>query len=91
VRPFPLSRRPARYGERKRWTEEEKLSVPGYGNFRMACSDHAYLLYDRRVILTLTSGQIEAWSSDLQARLRECRLAAAAWAAARRKVRRQEE
>jgi hypothetical protein len=50
--------------ERKRWTEEEKLPVLGCGNFRMAGSDHAYPLYDRRVIPTLTSGQIEAVSSD---------------------------
>jgi hypothetical protein len=65
--------------------------VLGYGNFRMAGSDHAYPFYDRRVILSLTSGQIEIWSSNPQARVRERRQAATQAAAAWRKVRRQEE
>jgi hypothetical protein len=41
--------------ERKRWTEEEKFSVLCHGNFRTACSDRTYLLYDWRLILTLRS------------------------------------
>jgi hypothetical protein len=52
--------------------------VLGYDNFRMASSDHASPLFDRRVILTLTSDQIEAWNSDHQARVSERHLAAAA-------------
>lgn len=76
--------------ERKRWTEEEKLPVIGYGNFRKAGSDHAYPLYDRRVILALTSGDIEAWRNEHQAHVRERHQAAAQAAAASRKARRQE-
>ncbi len=77
--------------ERKRWTEEQKLPVLGYGSFRKAGSDHAYPLYDRRVILALTSGEIETWRSEHQTRVRERRHAAAQAAAASRKARRQEE
>jgi hypothetical protein len=77
--------------ERKRWTEEQKLPVLGYGSFRKAGSDHAYAVYDRRVILVLTSGEIEAWRSEHQARVRERRRAAAQAAAASRKAKRQEE
>jgi hypothetical protein len=77
--------------ERKRWTEEKKLPVLGYGNFRKAGSDHAYAVYDRRVILTLTSSDIEAWRNDHQALMRERRKAAAQAAAASRKAKRQEE
>jgi hypothetical protein len=76
--------------ERKRWTEEQKLPVLGYGSFRKAGSDHAYPLYDRRVILALTSSDIEAWRSEHQARIRERRRAAAQAAAASRKAKRQE-
>ena len=75
--------------ERKRWTEEQKLPVLGYGSFRKAGSDHAYPLYDRRVVLALTSGEIEAWRSEHQARVRQRRQAAAQ--AAGRKAKRQEE
>jgi hypothetical protein len=75
--------------ERKRWTEEEKLPVIGYGSFRKAGSDHAYPFYDRRVILALTSSEIEAWRSEHQTRVRE-RRHAAAQAAACRKARRSE-
>ena len=77
--------------ERKRWTEEQKLPVLGYGSFRKAGSDHAYAVYDRRVILTLTSSDIEAWRSEHQALVRERRKAAAQAAAADRKAKRQEE
>jgi hypothetical protein len=76
--------------ERKRWTEEQKLPVLGYGSFRKAGSDHTYPLYDRRVILALTSSEIEAWRSEHQARMRERRRAAAQAAAASRKAKRQE-
>ena len=76
--------------ERKRWTEEQKLPVLGYGSFHKAGSDHAYPLYDRRVILALTSSDIEAWRSEHQARMRERRRATAQAAAARRKAKRQE-
>ena len=31
--------------ERKRWTEEKRLPVLGYGNFRKAGSEHAYAVY----------------------------------------------
>ena len=77
--------------ERKRWTEEEKLPVLGYGSFRKAGGDHAYPFYDRRVILALTSDEIEAWRSEHRAGVRERRQAAAQAAAARRKAQRQEE
>jgi hypothetical protein len=76
--------------ERKRWTEEEKLPISGYGSFRKAGGDHAYPLYDRRVILALKSDQIEAWRSEHQTRVRERRQAAAQAAAASRKARRRE-
>jgi hypothetical protein len=76
--------------ERKRWTEEQKLPVLGYGSFRKAGGDHAYPLYDRRVILALTSGEIEAWRSEHQAHVRERRQAAAQAAAVSRKAKRQE-
>jgi hypothetical protein len=76
--------------ERKRWTEEQKLPVLGYGSFRKAGSEHAYPVYDRRVILALTSGEIESWRSEHQARVRE-RRQAATQAAASRKAKRQEE
>jgi hypothetical protein len=77
--------------ERKRWTEEKKLPVLGYGSFRKAGSDHAYAVYDRRAILTLTSSDIEVWRSEHQALVRERRKAAAQAAAASRKAKRQEE
>ncbi len=63
--------------ERKRWTEEQKLPVLGYGSFR-----HAYVVYDRRVILALASSDIETWRSEHQA--------VAQAAAAARKTKRQE-
>ena len=71
--------------ERKRWTEEQKLPVPGYGSFRKAGSDHAYAVYGRRAILTLTSSDIELWRSEHQALVRERRKAAAQAAAVSRK------
>jgi hypothetical protein len=77
--------------ERKRWTEEQKLPVLGYGSFHKAGSDHAYPVYDRRVILTLTSSDIQVWRSEHQALVRERRQAAAQAAAASRKAKRQEE
>jgi hypothetical protein len=77
--------------ERKRWTEGKKLPVIGYGSFRKAGSDHTYAVYDRRVILTLASSDIEAWRSEHQALVRERRKAAAQAAAANRKAKRQEE
>jgi hypothetical protein len=77
--------------ERKRWTEEQKLPILGYGSFRKAGSDHAYAVYDRRVILTLASRDIEAWRGEHQALVRERRQAAARAAAAARKTKRQEE
>jgi hypothetical protein len=77
--------------ERKRWTEEEKLPVLGYGSFRKAGSDRAYPVYDRRVILTLTSSDVEVWRSEHQTIVRERRKAAAQAAAASRKAKRQEE
>jgi hypothetical protein len=77
--------------ERKRWTEEQKLPVVGYGSFRKAGSDHAYAVYDRRAILTLTSSDIEVWRSEHQALVRERRKAAAQAAAASRRAKRQEE
>jgi hypothetical protein len=77
--------------ERKRWTEEKKLPVLGYGSFRKAGSDHEYAVYDRRVILTLTSNDIELWRNEHQALVRERRRAAAQAAAAARKARRKEE
>lgn len=64
--------------ERKRWTEEKKLPVLGYGNFRKAGDEHAYPLYERRIILTLTASEIEGWRSEHQALVRERRKAAAA-------------
>jgi hypothetical protein len=76
--------------ERKRWTEEQKLPVLGYGSFRKAGSDHAYPVYDRRVILTLTSSDIQVWRSEHQALVRERRRAAAQAAAAGRKAKRGE-
>jgi len=77
--------------ERKRWTEEKKLPVLGYGSFRKAGSDHAYAVYDRRAILTLTSSDIEVWRSEHQALVHERRKAAAQAAAVSRKAKRQEE
>ncbi|MEO6888025.1 MAG: hypothetical protein ABI456_02970 [Ktedonobacteraceae bacterium] len=76
--------------ERKRWLEEKKLPILGYGSFHKAGSDHAYAVCDRRVILTLTSSDIEAWRSEHQALVRERRKAAAQAAAAARKTKRQE-
>ncbi len=77
--------------ERKRWTEEKKLPVLGYGNFRKAGSEHAYPVYDRRLILTLTSSDIEGWRSEHQALVRERRKASAQAAAANRKAKLREE
>jgi hypothetical protein len=77
--------------ERKRWTEEKKLPVLGYGSFRKAGSSHEYAIYDRRVILTLTSSDIELWRNEHQALVRERRKAAAQAAAATRKAKRNEE
>jgi hypothetical protein len=77
--------------ERKRWTEEQKLPVLGYDSFRKAGSDHAYAVYDRRVILTLASSDIEAWRSEHQALVRKRRQAAAQAAVAARKTKHQEE
>src|SRR5262249_7098579 len=77
--------------ERKRWTEEKKLPVLGYDSFRKAGSDHAYAVYDRRVILTLTSSDTETWRNEHQALVRERRKAAAQAAAATRKAKRLEE
>lgn len=77
--------------ERKRWTEEKKLLVLGHGSFRRAGSDHAYALYDRRVIQTLTSSDIEDWRNEHKALVRERRKAAARIAAANRKTKLQEE
>src|SRR5579859_1145578 len=76
--------------ERKRWTEEEKLPVLGYGNFRKAGGYHDYPVYDRRVILTLTSSDIERWRNEHQALVRERRRAAAQAAASSRKAKRLE-
>ncbi|HEX4205629.1 MAG TPA: hypothetical protein VHZ51_15825 [Ktedonobacteraceae bacterium] len=70
--------------ERKRWTEEQKLPVLGNGSFRKAGSDHAYVVYDRRVILALASSDIEAWRSEHRAIVRQA-------AAAARKTQRQEQ
>jgi hypothetical protein len=72
--------------ERRRWTEEEKLPVVGYGSFRKAGSDHAYPRYDRRVILTLTTADIERWRAEHKALLRERRRVASQAAATRRKA-----
>jgi hypothetical protein len=77
--------------ERKRWTEEKKLPVLGYGSFRKAGSGHEYAVYDRRVILTLASSDIELWRNEHQALVRERRKAAAQAAAATRKAKRSEE
>jgi hypothetical protein len=77
--------------ERKRWTEEQKLPVLGYDSFRKAGSNHAYAIYDRRVILALTSSDIETWRNEHQALVRERRKAAAQAAAATRKAKRLEE
>jgi hypothetical protein len=77
--------------ERKRWTDEEKLPILGYGSFRKAGNDHDYAVYDRRVILTLTSSEIERWRNEHQAIVRERRKVAARAAAATRKAKRSEE
>jgi hypothetical protein len=77
--------------ERKRWTEEGKLPVLSYGSFRKAGSNHEYAVYDRRVILSLTSNDIEFWRNEHQALVRERRRAAAQAAAATRKAKRIEE
>lgn len=76
--------------ERKRWTEEEKLPVLGHGSFRKAGRDHAYPLYDRRIILALTSEQIETWRDEHRAVVRERRRASAQAAAASRKAKREQ-
>jgi hypothetical protein len=76
--------------ERKRWTEEQKLPILGYDSFRKAGSDHAYAVYDRRVILALASSDIEAWRREHQALVHKRRQAAAQAAAAARKTKRQE-
>jgi hypothetical protein len=61
------------------------------GSFRKAGSDHSYAVYDRRVILTITSSDIEMWRNEHQALVRERRRAAAQAAVARRKAKRQVE
>ncbi len=76
--------------ERKRWTEEGRLPVLGHGSFRKGGSDHEYALYDRRVILNLTSSDIEQWRAEHQAAVRERRKAATQAAAARRKTQQKE-
>jgi hypothetical protein len=70
--------------ERKRWTEEQKLPVLGYSTFHKAGSDHTYAIYDRRIILTLTSSTVELWRTEHQALVREHRKAAAASRKAKR-------
>lgn len=75
--------------ERKRWTEELKLPILGSGSFRKAGSDHAYPVYDRRVILALAGSDIETWRTEHQALVRERRQIAARAAAAARKTKRQ--
>lgn len=77
--------------ERKRWTEEKKLPVLGYNSFRKAGGGYEYAIYDRRVILVLTSSDIELWRNEHQALVRERRKAAAQAAAATRKAKRTEE
>ncbi len=77
--------------ERKRWTEEEKLPVLAYASFHKGGSDHEYAVYDRRVILALTSSDIELWRNEHQALIRERRRTSAQAAAARKKAQRQEE
>lgn len=77
--------------ERKRWTEEEKLPIFGYGSFRKAGSDHDYPVYDRRIVLSLTKDEVEGWRSEHQAMIRERRRVAARAAAANRKAKLQAE
>ncbi|MBE3559314.1 MAG: hypothetical protein IMW89_08820 [Ktedonobacteraceae bacterium] len=74
--------------ERKRWTDEQKLPIVGYGNFRKAGSERAYPIYDRRAVLSLTPADIEGWRSEHQALVRERRRASAQAAAASRKAKR---
>jgi hypothetical protein len=76
--------------ERKRWTEEKKLPVLDYSSFRKAGSNYPYAVYDRRVILTLTSSDIERWRNEHQALVHERRKAAAQAAAASRKAKQRE-
>jgi hypothetical protein len=77
--------------EHKRWTEEEKCPILGYGNFCKAGSNHDYPVYDRRIILSLTRDDIECWRSEHQAMVRERRRVAARAAAANRKAKQQAE
>ena len=72
--------------ERKRWVGEGKLSVLDYRSFRKAGSEKMYPVFDRRVILSLSREELEAWRAEHQARVHERRKAGAQAAAASRKA-----
>jgi hypothetical protein len=72
--------------ERKRWVEEGKLSVLDYRSFRKAGSEKMYPIFDRRVILSLSREELEAWRTEHQSHVHERRKAGAQAAAASRKA-----
>jgi hypothetical protein len=71
--------------ERKRWTEEGKLPVLEQRSFRKGGRQREYPVFDRRVILSLSSTEIELWRAEHQALVKE-RRSASARAAANRKA-----
>jgi len=73
--------------ERKRWTEEGKISILDYGSFRKGGSDRSYPLFDRRIILSISPTDLETWRAEHQALVKAHRSAGARAAAASRKAR----
>jgi hypothetical protein len=76
--------------ERKRWVEEGKLTIFDHRSFRKGGSQHDYPVFDRRVIMSISREELEAWRAEHQARVREHRKAGALAAAASRRARSQE-
>ncbi|MEO7021178.1 MAG: hypothetical protein ABI234_13565 [Ktedonobacteraceae bacterium] len=72
--------------ERKRWTEEGKLSVFSHDSFRKGGTQRNYSLFDRRVVLSISPTQIEEWRAEHQALVKARRSASARTAAATRKA-----
>lgn len=71
--------------ERKRWTDEGKLTILDQRSFRKAGSQKAYPVFDRRTILGLARTDLDLWRAEHQSLVKEHRSAAARAAAANRK------
>jgi hypothetical protein len=70
--------------ERKRWTEEGKLSVVDQRSFRKAGSWMVYPVFDRRILLCLSQVELDQWRAEHQILVKEHRRAGAQAASQRR-------